>query len=331
MTGRGVGARTGRMGTAVPGVVALVGGDTFLQLAGVAAVVAASGPEAVRVDLDGDHADLASVLDEVRSFSMFGGRKVVVVSPADPFVTRYREQLEDYVAKPSGGATLVLRLATLPANVRLYKALAKSGRIDKCEPPKDVAGWIVGRGKAGHGLVVQAEAARVLADHVGDDLSKLDNELAKLALSVAGNVVRPADVAAGVAFQREQALSEMVNAMAAGRTADAVRRWRRLLSTDSSAEFRAVTWLGMWLTNVRKAQAMRRAGQPPAGIAAALRIWPREMQQPFMETAAALGEAGSGRAIDLLAEVDRQSKTGVGDAAANVERFLVAVGRSRRS
>ena len=72
---------------------------------------------------------------------------------------------------------------------------------------------------------------------------------------------------------------------------------------------------------------MRKSGQAPASIAQTLRIWPREMQGPFMETAAALGEAGSARAVDLLAEVDRQSKTGVGDAAANVERFLIAVGK----
>ena len=311
-------------------VVALVGPDAFLQLAGVAEVMRQSGPDAVRVDVDGDHAELAAVLDEVRSFSMFGGRKVVVVNPADPFVTRHRDKLEDYVTAPSDGATLVLRLATMPATTRLYKAIAKSGQLTKCEPPKDLAGWIVARGKGAHALVVQPEAARVLADHVGDDLSKLDNELAKLALSVDGNTVKPADVAAGVAFQREQALSEMVNALAAGRTAEAVRRWRRLLTTDSSAEFRAVTWLGIWLTNVRKAIAMRKAGQAPGAIVSALRIWPREMQQPFMETAAALGDAGSARAVDALAEVDRQIKTGVGDAAANVERFLIVVGRARR-
>ena len=233
------------------------------------------------------------------------------------------------MAAPSDGATLVLRLASLPSNTRLYKAMAKAGAIEKCEPPKDLAKWIIERGKGGHGLAVQPEAARVLADHVGDDLSKLDNELAKLALTVTGTVVRPEDVAAGVAFQREQQLSEMVNALAAGRTADAVRRWRRLLSTDSSAEFRAVTWLGIWLTNVRKAIAMRKGGQAPASIAQTLRIWPREMQGPFMETAAALGDAGSARAVDLLAEVDRQSKSGIGDAATNVERFLIAVGRKK--
>jgi DNA polymerase-3 subunit delta len=313
-----------------PPVVALVGTDSFLQLQFIADLLKQSGPDAQRVDFDGERSDLASVLDEVRCFAMFGGRKVVVVNPADPFVTKFRESLEDYASAPSAGATLVLRMATFPSGQRLYKAIAKTGRIEKCEPPKDLARWIIERGKGGHGLAVQPEAARVLADHVGDDLAKLDNELAKLALSVTGTVVKPEDVASGVAFQREQQLSEMVNALAAGKTAEAVRRWRRLLVNDASTEFRAVTWLGIWLTNVRKALAMRKAGQSPATIVQALRIWPREMQGPFMETAAALGDGGSARAIDLLAEVDRHSKSGVGDAAANVERFLIAVGLRRR-
>ncbi len=311
-------------------VVALLGDDSFLQLQFLAEILRQAGPDAARVDFDGDRAELAAVLDEVRSFAMFGGRKVVVVSPAEPFVKRYRDALVDYVTGAGDGATLVLRLAAEPTSTRLYKAIAKVGRIDKCDPPKDLAKWIVERGKGAHGLAVQADAARVLADHVGDDLAKLDNELAKLALSVDDAVVRPADVAAGVAFQREQQLSEMVNALAAGRTADAVRRWRRLLVTDAAAEFKAVAWLVTWLTNVRRAVALRKGGTPVGAIAQQLRIWPASMQGPFMETAMALGEAGSGRAVDLLAEIDRQSKTGVGDAAANVERFLIAVGRGRK-
>ena len=118
---------------------------------------------------------------------------------------------------------------------------------------------------------------------------------------------------------------DMTNALAGGNPAEAVRRWRQLLQMDSSAEFRAVTWLGMWLENVRKALDMLRKGQNAGGIGQALRIWPRELQQPFVETARALGDNGVRRALDLLAEIDHQSKSGVGDAAKNVERFMLTL------
>jgi DNA polymerase-3 subunit delta len=307
-------------------IYALVGSDSFLQLQFLAEILQLAGKGAQRIDVDGERAELAEVLDEVRCFAMFGGQKIVVVQNADAFITKYREQLEDYAVKPSDSAALVFRLASLPANQRIYKAISKTGVIEKCEPPRDLARWIIDRAKSAHQLIVQPDAARLLADYVGDDLARQDNELAKLALTVDDAKVRPQDVSAGVAFQREQQMSEMVNAVAAGKPAEAIQRWRRLLQMDSSTEFRAVTWLAIWLTNVRKALAMKRSGMNSFAITSALRIWPKEMQQPFMETATLLGEKGVKRAIDLLAEIDRQSKSGVGDAAENVERFLLSVG-----
>jgi DNA polymerase III delta subunit len=315
--------------TALKPIYALVGADTFLQLQFLADILRQAGKGAQRIDVDGERAELSEVLDEVRCFAMFGGSKVVVVQNADAFITKYRESLEDYAMKPSDSATLVFRLTSLPANQRIYKAISKTGSIEKCEAPKDLSKWIIDRGRSAHQLAVAIDAARLLADYVGDDLARLDNELAKLALTVNDSKVRAQDIAAGVAFQREQQMSEMVNAVAAGKPAEAVQRWRRLLQMDSSTEFRAVTWLAIWLTNVRKALAMKRSGMNSFAITSALRIWPREMQQPFIETAVLLGERGVARAIDLLAEIDRQSKSGVGDAAENVERFLLSVGVAR--
>jgi DNA polymerase-3 subunit delta len=313
-------------------VYALVGSDAFLQLQKLGEILRPM-PDAQRIDADGERAELADVLDELRSFAMFGGRKVVVVQNADAFVTRFREPLEEYVAHPSMESTLVLRMGSLPATQRIAKAIARIGQIQECNPPRDLARWITDRGPSAHGVTVMPEAARLLADMIGDDLGRLDNELAKLAIgaepvaTIAGNrlQIRPQDVAAGVAFQREQQMAEMTNAVAAGRPADAIRKWRQMVQADSSAEFRAVTWLTIWLTNVRKALALRRGGMHPSAIPQALRIWPRDIQQPFMQTAIAMGETRTNRAIDLLAEIDRQSKSGVGAAAENVERFLLSL------
>jgi len=87
----------------------------------------------------------------------------------------------------------------------------------------------------------------------------------------------------------------------------------------------------MWLENVRKALAMKRQGMNTFAIAAALRLWPRDVQEPFMRTAEALGDRGSAEALDLLAEVDLQSKSGVGEAATNVERFILRLGSAEHT
>src|SRR3954470_1668171 len=111
--------------TATAPIYALVGSDSFLQLQELAKITRAIGVDAQRMDYDGDSAELAEVLDELRCYSMFGGgcNKLVVLRNADKFVSEYREQLEDYVGAPSDSGTLVLRLSSLPANQRIYKLI----------------------------------------------------------------------------------------------------------------------------------------------------------------------------------------------------------------
>jgi DNA polymerase-3 subunit delta len=311
-------------------VYALLGSDSFLQLQRLEEILRQLPADAQRSDLDGERCELSEVLDELRSFAMFGGGKLVVVRAADNFLARFREQLENYVAAPSEASTLVLRLTTLPSNQRIYKAIAKVGQIVDCNPPKlkDIPQWIIARA-AFHKVRVDPDAARQLSDFLGDDLGRIDNELAKLAISAPNARITLADVNTGVSFQREQEMWDMTGELAAGRSAEALRRWRRLVQLDPSAEFRAVTWLGMWLENVRKALAMRKSGMNPFSIGSALRIWPRENIEPFIRTADALGTAGVAHALDMLATVDFQSKSGVGDAATNVEKFILEMAISR--
>jgi DNA polymerase-3 subunit delta len=312
-------------------VYALVGSEGFVQLQRLRSILGQLPKDAQRIDLDGERAELSEVLDELRSFAMFGGGKVVVLRNADEFLTRFREQLEDYVAKPSDSATLILRLESLPSNQRIYKAIAKVGVIENCEPPKDLPRWVVQHAKEEHGVTVSSDAARLLVDLIGQDLGRIDTELAKLALATDEKTLTPEHVADGVAFARERQMWDMTNELACGRTAEALKRWRQLIQLDPSTEFRAVTWLGMWLENVRKAIAMKRKGMQPFAIAQQLRVWPREIQGPFLQTAEALGESAAASATDLLADVDLRSKSGVGDAESNVERFILEIGRMQKT
>src|SRR5688572_5532304 len=128
-------------------VYALVGDDSFLQLQRLAAILKQMPADTQRVDVDGERAELADVLDELRSFAMFGRAKLVVVRDADAFITRFREQLEAYVTNPADSGTLVLRLNSLPKQQRIYKAITKTGAIEDCTAPADVTRWIVDHGK----------------------------------------------------------------------------------------------------------------------------------------------------------------------------------------
>jgi len=306
-------------------VYALVGSDSFLQMQRLTELLKLLPSDIQRIDIEGDRADLSDVLDELRSFAMFGSGKLIVVRSAEDFISRFRESLEDYLQHPSESGTLVLRLGSLPSNQRIYKIIQKVGEIQDCNPPKRLQPWISERAKSVHKITIDLQAADQLADLIGDDLGRLDNELAKLALQVTGNKITAADVTQGVAFQREQEMWHLTDELTRGRPADAMRRWRQLVQMDSSAEFRAVTWLTIWLEKVNKAIALRKKKLPPAAIAKELRLWPMDVVTPFFQTVDALGEAGAKRAIDLLALIDKQSKSGVGNATDNVERFLLSL------
>ena len=65
----------------------------------------------------GGYTELRDVMDAVSELSLFGGGlRVIVVEDADDFVKQYREQLEDYVARPRESAVLVLEVTTWPSN-----------------------------------------------------------------------------------------------------------------------------------------------------------------------------------------------------------------------
>ena len=300
---------------------ALVGEDSFLQMERLAGILNQLPPDAARIDVDGERAELADVFDELRSFAMFGGEKVVVMRNADEFISRFREQLEDYLEHPSNSATLIMRVKSLPGNQRVGKMVAKVGAVEKCEPPKDyeLPGWITQRAKSVHKITLTPAATRLLAERIGADLGRLDNELAKLALVSASDKIDVGDIEKSVVFQREQEMWDMTNELAMGRPAEALKRWRQLMQLDPTSEFRAVTWLTMWLEEVGLILSN--------GNTSKLNWKYRDRLPQVIKNAKTLGRENYARAVDLLAEVDKRSKSGLGDASENVERFIVSFAR----
>ncbi|HVT89770.1 MAG TPA: DNA polymerase III subunit delta [Tepidisphaeraceae bacterium] len=297
-------------------VYALIGEDSFLQLQKLAVIRSQLPKDVQTADFDGQRAELSEVLDELRSFAMFGSGKLVVIRNGDEFITRFREQLEDYVKNPSDSGTLILRCNSLPKNQRIYGLINKAGQIENCDPPAQLVPWITARAKDPHKLAIDPAAANLLAELVGKDMGRLDNELAKLALQVTGGRVTTDAIMNGVSFQREQEIKEMTLELATGHPAEAVRRWRQLVQLDTSAEFRAVVWLTMWLEDVGSILA----GNPPGKIS-----WKYKERLPqFIKMAKDMTPRGHIDAIDRLAELDKRSKSGLGDAAGNVERFILS-------
>jgi DNA polymerase-3 subunit delta len=175
----------------------------------------------------------SDVLKELSTLAMFGGgRRLVVVEDADDFVSRYRAELEDYVAHPKTASVLLLEVGTWQANTRLFKAIASAGLQIECSTPTAgrLTKWLVSSAKKDHQAKLSPAVAEQLTEMVGPDMGLLDQELAKLALSTGpqGEITSEL-VARLVGAWRAKTAWDMLDAALEGRTSDALLQFDRLI------------------------------------------------------------------------------------------------------
>jgi DNA polymerase-3 subunit delta len=182
---------------------------------------------------EGSSAVLRDVLANLSVLAMFGrGQRLAVVEEADDFVSRYRAELEDYVAKPKSSGVLVLDVKSWPSNTRLYKAVAAEGLTIDCSAPTAtvLTRWLGAWAKQTHRIQLAAAAADTLVEMVGPELGLLDQELAKLALATGpGGNVTSEMIQELVGSWRTKTAWDMLDAALDGKPSDALVQLDRLL------------------------------------------------------------------------------------------------------
>lgn len=294
--------------TPVP-VYVVCGTDEFLKRQAVQRIVSAVlGEDSQHLALspfDGPTAELADVLDELRTLPFLAERRLVVVRDADAFITKHRAALEHYLTEPSDWGVLLLVCRSFPANTRLAKLAARVGEVVRCEPLKGgaVQQWVAQRIRNAHGKGMEPAAIDSLINLVGEELERLDAELEKLALYVLDRpVVTVKDVEAVVGADRRQTIWAILDAIGTANVGHALELWERLLMTDRDAPYRAIGGLA-W--GVRQMLAGRAFGRPY-----------RSARPPFSREQLEV-------MLVRLKEADLRSKTGLGSVQAQVEQFIV--------
>jgi DNA polymerase-3 subunit delta len=322
-------------GVAKP-IYAAYGDDPYLRREAIGAIVkAALGPDADEgavTRLAGDHAELADVLDELRTLPFLAKRRVVVVENADPFITAHRADLERYAERPAATGVLVLAPKTWPGNTRLAKAVAKVGEAVECKAPREaeLPEWLVRLAKEHEGVALDPDAARLLVELVGPEVGLLASEVAKLATYVGKAAkIRRGDVAKMVGAGRVETIWRVLDAATTGKGAEALDDLDRLLTSGEhpvgllaamSASLRKVHHAG----TLRKArrdlnEACREAGIPPFA------------QELTGRQHAHLGPGRVDALPALLLRADMDLKGGSQlDPRVVLERFLLALAAPRR-
>jgi DNA polymerase-3 subunit delta len=209
----------------------------------------------------GDQADLKTVCDELRTISMWGSRRLVMIDDADRFVSQNREGLEKYLQKPAKNSVLVLDVKTWPKTTRLAKAVPKIGLELECAPlsGSDLVRWIAETAKNVHSKSLTRETAGLICELAGDDLGLLEQELAKLSAYVGDRKsIEIADVQTLVGGWATETTWAIAAAVRRGETGKALDLLNQLLDAGESPH---KILGGLTFVFRRLAQAVELSGQ----------------------------------------------------------------------
>ena len=222
-------------------VYLIAGEEAFLRRKAIDAIIdAVAGEEDsdwVLERINGGSTPLPAVLDAARSLPLFlpvtdRPVRVVLVSPFDPGTKADGDLLGAYLEDPVEATCLVFEAPSLDSRRTAAKLLATHATKVQCTPPEreaDVRRWIE-NSAASRGFDIAPDAVAYLLEMVGLDLQRLNQELDKVELFVAGGErLEARDLENLLGRSREHSVFELTDALVEGRADVALRVLNRLL------------------------------------------------------------------------------------------------------
>lgn len=165
--------------------------------------------------LYGKDVDHLAILDTARRYPMMSSRQVVLLKEAQDMKTL--SELLSYIEKPMESTILVIchKHKRYNFNSKFGKALKKNALVFESKPLYDnqVPGWISIYLK-GKKLKITPKAAELIAEYLGTDLSKVANELDKLAINLPpGTEVNDQHIEAHIGISKDYNIFELQRAL----------------------------------------------------------------------------------------------------------------------
>ena len=133
----------------------------------------------------GKDADWATVVNACMGYPMFGDRKVVLLKEAQQM--KDIDKLENYIAKPLSSTVLIVsyKEKKLDARTKFSKTVKQHGEILSTKKiyENQLPEW-TSEMIATFGLSINHTALLLLVDHIGNDLSRLKNEVEKISINL---------------------------------------------------------------------------------------------------------------------------------------------------
>jgi DNA polymerase-3 subunit delta len=279
-------------------------------------------PTAVE-DLSGDEVDVGAIVDACRTPPFLAERRVVVARDVGRFRAEALEPLLEWLADPLPTTALVLAAGGGQHSQRLVAAVRKVGKV------VDTA---VGTGKArnqwladrleGAPVRVEPEAARLLGQHLGEDVGRLSTLLDALAAAYGeGADVGVDELNPFLGEAGGVAPWELTDAIDRGDAEAALTQLHRMLGAGERHPLVVMATLHRHYTAMLRLDGSGVADE--GGAARLLGTSPFPARKALAQ-ARRLGSAGVGRAIELLAQADLDLRGASGWPEAMVLEVLVA-------
>jgi DNA polymerase-3 subunit delta len=291
--------------------VYLVRGDNAVLVgdavrAQVAELVGDDDPAFAVEELSGDEYVVAAVVDAAQTPPFFGTRRVVVARDVGRFSTHDVQPLVAYLDDPLPTTSLVLVPGGGTVARSLVDAVRKAGHVVDAGVPtgRGRSAWLAARLKEGP-VRLDARAAQLVGDHLGDDVDRLSSLLDTLAAAHGpGARLGPDDLAPFLGQAGGVAPWELTDAVDRGDAAAAVAALRRLLGAGGRHPLVVMATL-----HTHFARMLRLDGADitdEAGAAAALGMAGGSTfpAKKALLQVRRLGSAPVARAIHLLAQAD---------------------------
>jgi DNA polymerase-3 subunit delta len=135
----------------------------------------------------GRDADWASVVNACRRYPMFAERQVVLLKEAQHM--RDIEKLEGYINNPLSSTIFVVayKEKKIDGRTSFARTLKKAGEFFQTKKiyENQLPEWVSNMVKS-TGFTITPGALQLLIDHIGNDLSRLENEVQKVCINLSG-------------------------------------------------------------------------------------------------------------------------------------------------
>lgn len=314
----------GRSSNNLP-VVLLVGKDQYLRREYVDRLKKGV-PDLFNYEvLDGGECGAREIISAASTMPFGPGARVVVVRDADGLEESDRKAILEYMADPSPTTRLLLLFDKLDKRSRLFREAHNRGWVRTCSSLAEgkLMRWLREKARDEYGKDLPEDAARLLVDLAGTDMSTLANELEKLSLYVGDRRrVRLEDVEEIVVSTRQHDIWGLVEAIADKDESRALHIYSRLMRRKSDVY--GMPGLMRWnLNRIWLVKAMLEKGASQRDISSRLKVGSYKLND-LIKKARSFQEGELHRNYRLLFNADWRMKTGQGDPRGIMERLIIA-------